>query len=110
MFDSLMTVRTELEAIASAFDAACLGADDSAEFVRQLGVVQRLLDGVLAKAAARVERTRGFEASGSRDAAHFVSRAVGIDTRDARRAIEVGDRLRDLPNTDAFMRLGGMSV
>jgi hypothetical protein len=104
------TLRAEAEALASHFDAGSLDASSAADAVRELGVVLRLVQGMLGKAANRVHDTGGFLESGERDAAHFVALTVGVSTGEAQRAILAAHQLESLPTTDAAVRDGRLSA
>src|SRR5689334_9984807 len=64
---------------------------------------------MLGKAANRVHDTAAHLASGERDAAHFVARAVGTSLGVARGAIATAAKLEALPATDALVREGRLS-
>jgi hypothetical protein len=66
MFASLISL---LDEFAVAFDADALDGNDAARVVSDLGLARRLLDGMLAKAIARVDDTKAY--GSARDAAHF---------------------------------------
>jgi hypothetical protein len=104
------TLRSTTEALAAQFDAHSLDASDAAAAVRELGLIKRLVDGMLSKAANRVHDTAAHLATGERDAASFVANAVGVDVTDARRAIVTASQLEALPETDAAVRDGRLSA
>jgi hypothetical protein len=104
------TLRCAAEDLASQFDAGSLDAADAATAVRELGVVLRLVQGMLGKAANRVHDTGAFLSSGERDAAHFVAGTVGLSTGEARRAILTAHQLESLPAVDAAVRDGQLSA
>jgi hypothetical protein len=85
MFDRLTTTRTELEALARGFEPHTLTGEEAVRVVKELGVIRRLIDGMLGKAAWRVEDTSAHRRNGEndRDAAQLVGRAVGADASGA---------------------------
>lgn len=110
MFDDLTTVRTVAERMAGEFDAGLLTGEQAVGFVREVGVIRRLLDGMLGQAAKRVEETSAYMHSGDRDAAQLYARAIGADASEARRAIITAKKLERLPETAAAVRSGRLSA
>jgi hypothetical protein len=104
------TFRAEAATLASQFDAGSLDAADAATAVRELGVVLRLVQGMLGKAANRVHETAAFLGTSERDAAHFVARTVGVHLGEAQRAIMTAHQLESLPATDVAVRDGRLSA
>jgi hypothetical protein len=104
------TVRSQLETFAAEFDAGSLDGPAVAGAVRELGLIRRLVDGMLAKAANRALETSAHLATGERDAAHFVADAVGMSSGEARRAIATASQLESLPAVDAAVRAGRLSA
>jgi hypothetical protein len=110
MFDTLTSTRTALEELASGFEPAALTGEQAVRVVAELGVIRRLTDGMLGRAARRVEDTSAFTASGARDAAHHYARVVGADPGEARRVITTAKRLEQLPETAAAVADGRLSA
>ena len=110
MFDTLTSTRTALERLASGFEPGTLTGEQAVRVVTELGVIRRLVDGMLGGAAKRVEETSAHAASGARDAAHLYARAVGSDASEARRAITTAKRLERLPETAAAVQEGRLSA
>jgi hypothetical protein len=110
MFDALTTTRAALERLASEFEPGTLTGEQAVRVVAELGVIRRLTDGMLGRAAKRVEETSAHAASGARDAAHLYARAVGSDATEARRAISTAKRLERLPETKAAVQEGRLSA
>jgi hypothetical protein len=110
MFDALITTRAALERLASGFEPGTLTGEQAVRVVAELGVIRRLTDGMLGRAAKRVDETKAHAASGARNAAHFLGKAVGSDTSEARRAITTAKRLERLPATAAAVREGRLSA
>jgi hypothetical protein len=110
MFDTLTTTRSTLERLASGFEPGTLTGEQAMRVVTELGVIRRLVDGMLGLAAKRVDETSAHAASGARDAAHFLAKAVGSDTSNARRVITTTKRLEQLPETAAAVREGRLSA
>jgi hypothetical protein len=110
MFGSLATVHRELETLARDFDAAVLDRAAAARAVDELGLIRRLVDAMVAKAAKRVEDTAAHLRGNDRDAVQFVARSVGIDPSEARRMIATAEKLEALPLTDELAREGRLSA
>jgi len=110
MFDTLRTVRAGLEGVARDFEPETLSGEQAARAVRELGVIRRLTDGLLAKAAKRVDDTMAHAKSGACDAAQFLANELGVGSGEARRAIDNAKKLRDLPATDDAVRAGKLSA
>jgi hypothetical protein len=104
------TARSTIATLASQFDAHALDGADAALAVRELGLIKRLVDGMLAKAANRVHETAAHVGSGERDAAYFVAYAAGIEANEARRAMVTAWQLESLPAVDAAVRDGRLSA
>ncbi len=109
MFDELHSVRTTLAELASDFEPQTLSGDQAVRVVRELGVIRRLTDGMLAKAGKRVDDTMAHAKQGTRDAAQLLARELGVGTEQARRAIDNARKLQDLPQTDEAVRAGKLS-
>lgn len=110
MLESLAAARASLERVCADFDAGALDAVQAAALLRELGIVRRLVDGLLAKTGARAHETGAHLQSGERDPAHFYARSVGVGLAEARRAIDTGLKLEALPQTDAAVRAGRLSA
>jgi hypothetical protein len=104
MFASLIAARRVLDEIVLEFDA--LSAEAAMRVVDELGVIRRLVDGMLAKAAKRVADAD----AGVRDGAAVVARTLGVRPGEVRAAIETVTQLENLPATDAAVREGKLSV
>lgn len=109
MFSVVRWVRERLENLARDFEPVLLTAEQAIWLVEQLGALRRLIDGMLAKAAKRVDDLHAHKHEGDRDSAAFCARMVGIGVRDARRLIETAEKLDALPATDAAVRAGTLS-
>jgi hypothetical protein len=110
MFSAIRWVRERLERAARDFDASLLTGEQAVWLVKQLGALRRLIDGLLAKAAKRVDDTGAYRDLGDRDAAAFCGRLVGIGVAEARRAIDTAAKLESLPATDDAVRDGLLSA
>ena len=64
MFSVVRWVRERLERVAGDFDPALLTGEQAVWLVEQLGALRRLIDGLLAKAAKRVDDTACSSARG----------------------------------------------
>src|SRR5437868_5599152 len=100
MFTSFAAARDALEGVARDFDAAMLTGDDARRAVDELGVIRRLTDGILAKAAKRVSE----RASKSENATALIAQSLGVSPGSVRAAIGMAARLEKLPDTDAAVR------
>jgi hypothetical protein len=112
MFDTLTSTRTALETLAREFESRTLAGEQAVRAVTELGAIRRLVDGMLGKAAQRVEETSAHKRNGEsdRDAAQLVGRAVGADASEARRLISTAKKLEELPEVDAAVRAGRLSA
>jgi hypothetical protein len=112
MFDTLTSTRTALENLAHEFESRTLTGEQAVCAVTELGAIRRLIDGLLGKAAQRVEETSAHKHNGGsdRDAAPLVGRAVGADASEARRLISTAQKLEKLPEVDAAVRAGRLSA
>ena len=110
MFASLSSSRNLLDDVARTFDASSLSAEAALRVVDELGAIRRVVDGMLAKAAKRIEETHAHVRAGERDAATLVARTIGVGTNEVRAAIQTASRLERLPSTDAAVRGGRLSA
>ncbi len=105
MFTSFTTARDALEGVARDFDASMLTGDDARQAVAELGVIRRLTDALLAKAAKRVlDRSPKSE-----NAAEVIAASLGVSPGEVRAAIGTAAQLEQLPATDAAVRAGRLS-
>ena len=109
MFASLRSVRTTLEQVAREFEPVTLSGDLTLRLVAELGAIRSITDGLLAKAAKRAHDTAVHAGKGDTSAAQTVARTLGVDTGEARRAIELACKLERLPATDAAVKAGRLS-
>ena len=110
MLNSLLSAESALEVAARDFDpSACSGAETVA-FLEKLGAIRRLTDGMVAKAAKRIEDTAEHTRHTDRSAAELCARLTGVSSGEAKRAIEVVAKLEALPATDAAVRAGRLSA
>jgi hypothetical protein len=110
MFDLLTTTKAALQGLAREFEPSTLTGEQAVRVVEDLGVIHRLTEGLLAKAAKRVADTSAHVRDGDRDAAQFYARAVGVEASEARRVIDTAKRLEQLPDTEAAVREGRLSA
>ena len=108
--DDLRHARSAIEAIARDFDPAACTGDDAVACVKELGIIRRLTDGMVAKAAERVEDTAAHAYGSDRSAAELTERLVGVSSGEAKRAIETAAKLEALPATAAAVRAGKLSM
>ena len=87
MVNRVRSARSALEGAARSFDA-CSGPEAVA-LLEELGAVRRLVDGLIARVAKRVENTAAHTYGTDRSAAELCERLVGISSREAKRAIAV---------------------
>lgn len=84
---SLLSAESALEAAARDFDPASCSGAEAVEVMEKLGSVRRLADGMLAKAAKRVEDTAEHTRRSDRNAAELCARVTGVSPGEAKRAI-----------------------
>ena len=78
--------------------------------VTEPGIQRRLIDGMLAKAAKRVDDTAAHTYGSDRSAAGLCERVVGMSSGEAKRAIDIAAKLESLPATDVAVRAGRLST
>jgi hypothetical protein len=110
MFLSFRSVRERFEELARDFEPGLLTGEQAVALVEHLGAIRALADGMLAKAAKRVDDTRAYKHTGDRDAAALCARVVGIGVSEARRAIDTAEKLEGFSATDAAVRGGTLSA
>src|SRR4051794_18744026 len=106
MFASLLD---QVERSAWALDPESMSASEARESMKELGRITRLLGGVVAKVAKRVEETCAHTESGERSAASFVARELGESVGAAQSAIDTAEKLEGLPAVDDAVREGKLS-
>src|SRR4051794_29199558 len=106
MFTSFAAARDALEGVSREFDASTLTGDDARRAVDELGVIRRLTDAILAKAAKRVQDRTG---ESEPNAAQSVAQRLGVTPGEIRAAIRTAAQLEQLPATDAAVRAGRLS-
>jgi hypothetical protein len=74
--------------------------------VEELGVIRRLVDGMLASAAKRVAEAH----TGESNAAAMVARTLGVRTGEIQAAIKTATRLENLPATERAVHAGELSA
>jgi Domain of unknown function (DUF222) len=109
IMDDLRNARMLLESAAAGFDPASCSGTDAIAIVTEIGAIRRLSDGLLGKAAKRVEDTAAHTYGSDRSASELCERLVGVASGEAKRAIETASRLESLPVTDAAVRAGRVS-
>src|SRR6478609_7536479 len=109
MLDHLLSAEETLEVAARDFDPSACGGDETVAFLEKLGAIRRLTDGMIAKAAKRLDDTAEHTRHTDRSAAELCARVTGVSTGEAKRAIEVAAKLEALPATDAAVRAGKLS-
>ena len=110
MLGEVGKVRSLLEALARDFEPDTLHGRASLELAQELGVIQALLDGLKARVAKRIDDTCAYESLNDRHAKQTVARAFGVGPEEAQRAIDLAERLEQLPATDAAVRAGQLSA
>jgi len=106
----VVVARSALASTAARLDAAALGGRDAVGLLGELGRVRRLVDGMVAKIAKRVEDTAAHTRGTDRSAAELTARVVGVSPGEARRAIDTAAKLESLPKADAAVRAGRLSA
>ena len=76
--DDLLHARTALEAAARGFDPSACSGEDAVRVVAEIGALRRLADGLLGKAAKRVEDTAAYVYENDRNAAELCQRLTGV--------------------------------
>ncbi len=110
MFDQLVTCRTALEGLVRDFDLFELPAPKAVRLLDELGAIQRMVYGMVAKAAKQVAESNAHVITGERNANELVARTLGVGNGEARAAIETARRLELLPKTDAAVQRGELSA
>jgi hypothetical protein len=97
MFSELTSVCTTLTELARDFEPATLTGPQAVRMVTELGTIRRLTDGLMAKAARRVEETAAHARGNDRDAAALAAKAMGTSPTEARSMIGTAGDLELLP-------------
>jgi Domain of unknown function (DUF222) len=107
--DDLRTAESALGTAAAGFDASVCTGREAIDLVEVLGRQRRLIDGMIAQAAKRVEDTAAYTYDGHRNTGELCEKLVGVSSGEAKRAIETATKLEALPAVDAAMRAGRLS-
>src|SRR4051812_13916290 len=107
---ALAEIHAAVDEVARAFDGWALSGSESVRVVEELGAIRRQVDGMLGKAAKRMEDTAAHSRHGERDAASFAARKIGVPPGEVKRAISTAKQLEDLPSVDAAVRDGKLSA
>jgi hypothetical protein len=95
--DDLVAARTALEGAARDFHPSACSGDDAVRVVEVVGAILKLADGILGKAAKRVEDTAAHVHERDRSAPELAQRLTGRTTGEMRRAIDVAAKLEAVP-------------
>lgn len=106
MFVSTKTLRTEVGDFARRFDARSLTGDEAAGVLRELGQVRRLVDGLIAVTAARVDATAAYRGRGDRSAAESCAKALGSSAGEAKGMLAAGKAIAQSPALEDAARQG----
>jgi hypothetical protein len=107
--DDLVAARSALEGAARDFDPSACSGDEAVRVVEVVGTILKLADGILGKAAKRVEDTAAHVHERDRNATELGQLLTGRSTGEVRRAIDLAAKLEALPATDAAVRAGRLS-
>jgi hypothetical protein len=107
MFDR---VPAQLLRLAAELDADALSPSEAVRALDDLGAARRVLDGMIARVAKRVEDTGTASVVGERSAAALVARKLGVGVSEARTTIDTARQLAALPKTDDAVRRGRLSL
>ncbi len=107
--DDLRTALSALETAARDFDPSVCNGQDAIDVVALIGPIVRLANGVMGKAAKRVEDTAAYTYGTDRSAAELCARLVGVGTGEAKRAIDTAAKLQSLPAAEEALRAGKLS-
>ncbi len=107
---ALPSVRTTLEGLARDFEPATLSGPQAVRMVKELGTIRCLTDGLLAKAARRVDETAAYARGNDRDAAALAAKAMGTSPSEARSLMNTAAKLEQFAATDAAVRAGKLSA
>jgi hypothetical protein len=108
--DDLLVAQSALERAARDFDPSACSGQDVIDIVTVAGRISRLNDGIVGRAAKRVEDTAAYTYQGDRSAPELCDRLVGRGSGEAKRAIETATKLESLPATAAAVRAGKLSA
>src|SRR6476620_10636483 len=78
MLNSLLSAESALEVAARDFDPSACGGAETVAFLEKLGAIRRLTDGMIAKAAKRLEDTAEHTRHTDRSAAELCARLTGV--------------------------------
>jgi hypothetical protein len=110
MFEMLDDARTSLEKLAREYEPALLDGPDAVRVLRQLAVIRRITDGLIAKTTRRIEETKEAERNRERDAATGCANLLGTSITETRHGIQTAKQLDQNPVLDDAVRNGDVTV
>ena len=110
MFDLFGEVHESMERALASLEPGVGTGQDAAVGVALFSIIKNMAAAGEALCAARVADTRHWRLSGDRTPAHWFARTTGSSMGEALAAVQVPERLRTLPATDAEFRAGGLSL
>ena len=110
LFDLFDEVHESMERTLAALEPGAATGEEAAIGVALFSIIKNMAAAGEAMCAARVGETRHWRLSGDRTPAHWFARTTGSSMGDALAAVQVPERLRSLPATDAEFRSGGLSL
>lgn len=110
LFDLFDKVHASMERTLAGLEPGAASGEEAAVGVALFSIIKNMAAAGEALCAARVADTRHWRLSGDRTPAHWFARTTGSSMGEALAAVQVPERLRTLPATDAEFRAGGLSL
>jgi Domain of unknown function (DUF222)/HNH endonuclease len=98
-----------LSSVVSELDPDRLTGPDATTLYGSLAEVERLVVAGKALLSPRIDSSGVWKEGGHRDAASMLAELEGVSPGQAKRTLEVGQRLASLPGTEAVLRRGSLS-
>jgi hypothetical protein len=103
-------LRSHAAVVASGYDPGVLSGDEAVCCLRDLGLVRRLVDGMIAGTAARIDEAEAHRGRGDRSAAETCSKALGGSGFEGRGMVEAGKAMGKSDALAEAVRSGRLSA
>ena len=110
MFSRIEQVRNDLAQFAAEYEPDTFDGAGAVRVMSELAIMQRLLDGLIARTAKRVDDTHAHARTADRSGAALAARLIGTETSRMNAAVATASALETLPGVDRALRAGKLSL
>ncbi len=109
MFTVIEQLRTSLGLLARDFEPTAFDASGAVRIMTEFATMQRLLDGLIARCAKRVDDTNAHARTADVSGAALAARLVGVEASRMQHAVATATALESLPATAEAVKSGRLS-